>query len=84
MQKPQVTLEKYLEACLSPIREDIKTVLKGVAELRQEIKESHLDHEERIKELEKFKDNLNGRLWALGVGLGIVVILANYLVRFMG
>jgi len=37
----------------------------------------------RLEQLERDRANLTGRLWSMGVGFGIVIMLANLLLRFV-
>lgn len=38
---------------------------------------------DRIDKLEKANDNMQGRLWALGAGIAIVVVVINVILRFL-
>jgi hypothetical protein len=45
--------------------------------------QTHEQHETRLKGLETFRANFEGRFWALGVGMGIFVVVVNWALRFL-
>lgn len=45
--------------------------------------ERHDRMTERLSELEKYKSNMDGKLWMLGTGLMAVTILLNLLLRWL-
>lgn len=39
--------------------------------------------DKRLDTLEKYQSNMQGRLWAMGAGIGAVVVLVNIAIRFL-
>jgi hypothetical protein len=44
---------------------------------------SHEQHEVRLRILETFRSNYEGRFWALGVGMAILVVVLQFLSRLV-
>ena len=85
----EIEVKDYLDEIVAAIRHDqglIRTDLKVAIErigfalekLEATVVAGANNHEKRITILERAWANYQGRFWALGVGLGIVIILANF------
>ena len=87
---------ELVETAVERARQEVDRRLEAMNELRRQVTDERgmyvtrdrMDANiqsmaSRIEIMERAWANLTGRLWSLGVGLGIVVILANLLIRFV-
>ncbi len=50
---------------------------------QKQYESSHRDLERKIEKLENLRSNINGRLWALGVGGTVLVIVVEFLIHYV-
>jgi len=74
---------KAHEVSLHATEKTLDATAKALEVRLHSMNEFRAVYEDRIRAIEKHSANLDGRLWALGVGLTVLTLVINVALRFI-
>lgn len=80
---PRSEMESRLTALIEKIDTMTELRLTDMKLVREQVVIADSRLENRLQELERAASNMQGRLWALGVGIAAIVIVVNVALRFV-